>query len=200
MPQIFQAINLIDLNRPIGQKSYHTKNPCNIYHLVERRLNCWKSLLSEKFISLNQELSCLMLISWIKLLFILIVNKRKIQNKLKSLFASLILGFRPAPKCTSTTDKPVATDRCCHWQRPNVAMWTSLPLQACNILLWNIWESLWTLKIHSNWQICHHHEYRRQVVITTRKPMKLANESGFQQSKIAPNILQQVNCGTKPGH
>ena len=60
-----------------------------------------------------------MLISWIKLLFMLIVNKRKIQNKLKSLFASLILGFRPAAKCTSTTDKTVATDKppapkCCH--------------------------------------------------------------------------------------
>ena len=60
-----------------------------------------------------------MLISWTKLLFTLIVNKRKIQNKLKSLFASLILGFRPAAKCTSTTDKTVATDRppapkCCH--------------------------------------------------------------------------------------
>ena len=51
-----------------------------------------------------------MLISWIKLLFILIVNKRKIQNKLKSLFASLILGFRPEAKHASTTDETDATD------------------------------------------------------------------------------------------
>ena len=51
-----------------------------------------------------------MLISWTKLLFTLIVNKRKIQNKLKSLFASLILGFRPATKRASTTDETDATD------------------------------------------------------------------------------------------
>ena len=51
-----------------------------------------------------------MLISWIKLLLMLIVNKRKIQNKLKSLFASLILGFRPATKRASTTDETDATD------------------------------------------------------------------------------------------
>ena len=59
-----------------------------------------------------------MLISWTKLLFMLIVNKRRIQNKLKSLFASLILGFRPAAKRvsitdeTGTTDSPPAPKRC----------------------------------------------------------------------------------------
>ena len=51
-----------------------------------------------------------MLISWTKLLFTLIVNKRKIQIKLKSLFASLILGFRPAAKHVCTTDETDATD------------------------------------------------------------------------------------------
>ena len=51
-----------------------------------------------------------MLISWTKLLFTLIVNKRKIKNKLNSLFASLILGFRHAAKRVSTTDETKATD------------------------------------------------------------------------------------------
>ena len=50
-----------------------------------------------------------MLISWTKLLFTLIVNKRKIQIKLKSLFASLILGFRPAAKHVCTTDETDAS-------------------------------------------------------------------------------------------
>ena len=64
-----------------------------------------------------------MLISWTKLLFTLIVNKRKIQNKLKSLFASLILGFRPAAKRASTTDETDATDssptsKRCHVDTP----------------------------------------------------------------------------------
>ena len=109
-----------------------------------------------------------MLISWTKLLFTLIVNKRKIQNKLKSLFASLILGLTLGQNVPPQMMKlmPLTALQC-----PNVAMWTHLPLQACNILLWNLWESLWTLKIHSNQQICHHHKYHRQVVITTRKPM-----------------------------
>ena len=111
-----------------------------------------------------------MLISWTKLLFTLIVNKRKIQNKLKSLFASLILGLAFWQNVPPQLMKlmPLTALR-----PPIVAMWTRLPLQACNILLWNLWESLWTLKIHSNQQICHHHKYRHLVVITTRKPMNI---------------------------
>ena len=67
-----------------------------------------------------------MLISWTKLLFMLIVNKRKIQNKLKSLFASLILGFRPAAKCASTTDENDPTDsppapKRCHVDMPTTS-------------------------------------------------------------------------------
>ena len=100
-----------------------------------------------------------MLISWTKLLFTLIVNKRKIQNKLKSLFASLILGLALGQNVPPQLMKLMPL--------------TASPLQACNILLWNLWESLWTLKIHSNQQICHHHKYRHQVVITTRKPMNI---------------------------
>ena len=38
------------------------------------------------------------------------MNKRKIQNKLKSLFASVILGFRPAAKRASRADETDATD------------------------------------------------------------------------------------------
>ena len=71
----------------------------------------------------------------------LIVNKRKIQNKLKPFFASLILGFRPAAKRASTTDETDATDSPLAPKRCHV---DSLALQACNILLWNLWESLWT--------------------------------------------------------
>ena len=67
-----------------------------------------------------------MLISWTKLLFTLIVNKRKIQNKLKSLFASFILGFRPAAKPASTTDETDATDtppasKRCHVDKPTTS-------------------------------------------------------------------------------
>ena len=67
-----------------------------------------------------------MLISWTKLLFTLIVNKRKIQSKLKSLFASLILGFRPAVKHASTTDETHVTDsppapECCHVDTPTTS-------------------------------------------------------------------------------
>ena len=67
-----------------------------------------------------------MLISWTKLLFTLIVNKRKIQNKLKSLFLSLILGFRPAAKRASTSDETAATDsppapKRCHVDTPTTS-------------------------------------------------------------------------------
>ena len=67
-----------------------------------------------------------MLISWTKLLFMLIVNKRKIQNKLKSLFGSLILGFTPAAKCASTTDENDPTDsppapKRCHVDMPTTS-------------------------------------------------------------------------------
>ena len=67
-----------------------------------------------------------MLISWTKLLFTLIVNKRKIQSKLKFLFASLILGFRPAAKRASTTDETDATDsppapKRCHVDTPTTS-------------------------------------------------------------------------------
>ena len=67
-----------------------------------------------------------MLISWTKLLFTLMVTKRKIQNILKSLFALLILGFRPAAKCASTTDKTDATDsppvpKCCYVDMPTTS-------------------------------------------------------------------------------
>ena len=67
-----------------------------------------------------------MLISWTKLLFTLIVNKRKIQNKLKSLFASVILGFRPAAKRASRADETDATDsppapKRCHVDTPTTS-------------------------------------------------------------------------------
>ena len=73
-----------------------------------------------------------MLISWTKLLITLIVNKRKIQNKLKSLFASLILGLAFWQNVPPQLMKlmPLTALR-----PPIVAMWTPLPLQACNILL-----------------------------------------------------------------
>ena len=67
-----------------------------------------------------------MLISWTKLLFTFIVNKRKIQNKVKSLFALLILGFKPAAKRASTTDETDATDsppapKSCHVDTPTTS-------------------------------------------------------------------------------
>ena len=67
-----------------------------------------------------------MLISWTKLLFMLTVNKRKIQNKIKTLFASFILSFRPVVKRASTTDETDATDsspapRCCHVEKPTTS-------------------------------------------------------------------------------
>ena len=67
-----------------------------------------------------------MLISWTKLLFTLIADKRKIQNKLKSLFASFILGFRPATKRASTTDETDATvsppaPKRCHVDTPTTS-------------------------------------------------------------------------------
>ena len=67
-----------------------------------------------------------MLISWTKLLFTLIVNKRKIQNKPKSLFTSLILSFRTAAKRASTTDETDATysppaPKCCHVDTPTTS-------------------------------------------------------------------------------
>ena len=128
-PWIFQAINLIGLNHPIGQKSHHTKDPCDVCCLVERRLNCWKSLLSKKFICLNLDLPWLMLISWTKLLLTIIVNKRKIQNKLKSLFASIILGFRPAAKRASTTDETDVTESPLTFKRCHVDMPTTSSMQ-----------------------------------------------------------------------
>ena len=56
----------------------------------------------------------------------LIVNKRKIQNKLKPFFASLILGFRPVAKRASTTDETDATDsplatKRCHVDMPSTS-------------------------------------------------------------------------------
>ena len=67
-----------------------------------------------------------MLISWTKSLFMLTVNKRKIQNKIKTLFASFILGFRPTAKRASTTDETDATDsppatKCCHVDTPTTS-------------------------------------------------------------------------------
>ena len=113
-------------------KSHHTKNPRDIYRLVERRLNCWKSLLSKKFICLNLELSWLMLISWTKLLFMLKVNKRKIQTSLNPYLhhSFRVLGLRENVPPQLMKLMPLTALR-----HPNVAMWTHLPLQACNILL-----------------------------------------------------------------
>ena len=70
-----------------------------------------------------------MLISWTKLLLTIIVNKRKIQNKLKSLFASLILGFKPAAKRASTTDETDVTERPLTFKHYHVEMPTTSSMQ-----------------------------------------------------------------------
>ena len=70
-----------------------------------------------------------MLISWTKLLLTIIVNKRKIQNKLKSLFASIILGFRPAAKRASTTDETDVTESPLTFKRCHVDMPTTSSMQ-----------------------------------------------------------------------
>ena len=127
-----------------------------------------------------------MLISWTKLLFTLMVTKRKIQNILNPYlhYSFSVLGLRQNVPPQLIKLMPLTA-----LLRPNVAMWTCLPLQARNINLWHLWESLWTLKIHSNQQICHHHKYRCLVDITTRKPMNIQ-----WPPAIAPNILRQVDC------
>ena len=63
------------------------------------------------------------------MLLTIIVNKRKIQNKLKSLFASIILGFRPAAKRASTTDETDVTESPLTFKRCHVDMPTTSSMQ-----------------------------------------------------------------------
>ena len=70
-----------------------------------------------------------MLNSWTKLLLTIIINKRKIQNKLKSLLASLILGFKPAAKRASTTDETDVTESPLIFKHYHVDMPTTSSMQ-----------------------------------------------------------------------
>ena len=112
-----------------------------------------------------------MLISWTKLLFTLTVNKRKIQNKLKSLFASLILSFRPAVKGASTTDETDATGSPPAPKRCHVDMPTTSSMQYSS--LESMGELMDTEDTQQPTDMCHHHKYCLQVIITTRKPMNI---------------------------
>ena len=73
-----------------------------------------------------------MLISWTKLLFMLKGNKRKIQTSLNPYLhhSFRVLGLRENVPPQLMKLMPLTALR-----HPNVAMWTHLPLQACNILL-----------------------------------------------------------------